>query len=328
MRRRDLIALFGGGLVAGFSGDWPVASRAQQSSMAKVGLLWPGPAPPVSPRLESFRDGLQRSGYIEGQNIAFELRYGAAVPQQLADQAAELVRAKVDVIATFGDSATKIAQDATGTIPIVALGDDLLGSGLIGSLSRPGGNTTGISILAAELSAKRLELLQTIVPGLSRVAGLWDPSTGPSQVGMSENAARAMKLKLQIFEIRRSDDLDGAFRAARDGQLQAMSVFSSPLLSSLYREIIDRAAKYRLPAIYQWREHAEAGGLMAYGPSLPAMWQQDGVLVAKILKGAKPSDLPVEQPSKFELVINIKTATAQGLSLSNQMQLLADQVID
>ena len=137
-----------------------------------------------------------------------------------------------------------------------------------------------------------------------------------------------MKLKLQIFEIRRSDDLDGAFRAARDGQLQAMSVFSSPLLSSLYREIIDRAAKYRLPAIYQWREHAEAGGLMAYGPSLPAMWQQDGALVAKILKGAKPSDPPVEQPSKFELVINMKTATAQGLSVSNQMQLLADQVID
>jgi len=190
MRRRDLIALFGGGLVAGFSGDWPVASRAQQSSMAKVGLLWPGPAPPVSPRLESFR-GLQRSGYIEGQNIAFELRYGAAVPQQLADQAAELVRAKVDVIATFGDSATKIAQDATGTIPIVALGDDLLGSGLIGSLSRPGGNTTGISILAAELSAKRLELLQTIVPGLSRVAGLWDPSTGPlSSRDVGERRAR------------------------------------------------------------------------------------------------------------------------------------------
>ena len=239
MRRRDLIALFAGGLVAGFSGNWPVASRAQQSSMTKVGLLWPGPAPPVSPRLESFRDGLQRSGYVEGQNIVFELRYGAAAPEQLADQAAELVRANVDVIATFGDSATKIAQDATGTIPIVALGDDLLGSGLIGSLSRPGGNTTGISILAAGLSAKRLELLQTIVPGLSRVAGPWDPSTGPSQVGTSENPARAMKLNLQIFEIRRGDDLDGAFRAARDGQLQAMSVFSSPLLSSLYREIID-----------------------------------------------------------------------------------------
>jgi putative ABC transport system substrate-binding protein len=142
---------------------------------------------------------------------------------------------------------------------------------VIGSLSRPGGNTTGISILSAELSAKRLELLQTLVPGLSRVAGLWDPGTGPSQVGMSENAARAMKLKLQILEVRRREDLDGASRAARDGQLQALSIFSSPFLASLYQEIIDRAAEYRLPAIYQWREHAEAGGLMSYGASLPAM---------------------------------------------------------
>jgi putative ABC transport system substrate-binding protein len=199
---------------------------------------------------------------------------------------------------------------------------------LIGSLSRPGGNTTGISILSAELSAKRLELLQTLVPGLSRVAGLWDPATGPSQVGMSENAARAMKLKLQILEVRHREDLDGAFRAARDGQLQALSIFSSPFLASLYREIIDRAAEYRLPAIYQWREHAEAGGLMSYGASLPAMWEQDGALVAKVLKGAKPSELPVEQPSKFELVINLKTAKTLGLNVSNQMQMLADKVIE
>jgi putative ABC transport system substrate-binding protein len=238
------------------------------------------------------------------------------------------VRANADVIATFGDNATRVAQDATGTIPIVALGDDLLGSGLIGSLSRPGGNTTGISILAAELSAKRLELLQTIVPGLSRVAGLWDPSTGPSQVGMSENAARAMKLNLQILEVRRREDLDGAFRVARDAQLQALSIFSSPFLASLYRQIIDRAAEYRLPAIYQWREHAEAGGLISYGASLPAMWEQDGALVAKVLKGAKPSDLPVEQPSKFELIVNLKTAKALGLNVSNQMQMLADEVIE
>jgi putative ABC transport system substrate-binding protein len=230
--------------------------------------------------------------------------------------------------ATFGDLATKLAQKATDGIPIVALGDDLLGSGLIGSLSRPAGNTTGISILAAELSAKRLELLQMMVPGLSRVAGLWDPSTGPSQVGMSENAARAMKLKLQILEVGRREDLDAAFRAARDGQLQALSVFSSPVLASLHREIIDRAAEYRLPAIYQWREHAEARGLMSYGPSLPAMWEQDGALVAKVLKGAKPSEMPVEQPSKFELVINLKTARALGLTVSNQMQLLADEVIE
>ncbi|MGA8699975.1 MAG: ABC transporter substrate-binding protein [Xanthobacteraceae bacterium] len=291
-------------------------------------MLWPGAGPPVSPRLESFGEGLRRSGYVEGQNLSIELRYTSAGQQQLAEQAADLVRTKVDVIATFGDSATKIAQEMTNIIPIVAFGDDLLGSGLIGSLSRPGGNTTGISILSAELSAKRLELLQTLVPGLSRVAGLWDPATGPSQVGMSENAARAMKLKLQILEVRHREDLDGAFRAARDGQLQALSIFSSPFLASLYREIIDRAAEYRLPAIYQWREHAEAGGLMSYGASLPAMWEQDGALVAKVLKGAKPSELPVEQPSKFELVINLKTAKTLGLNVSNQMQMLADKVIE
>jgi ABC-type uncharacterized transport system substrate-binding protein len=323
MRRRDFIAF-----LSGVAAIWPSAVRAQQTSITKIGLLWPGAGPPVSPRLESFREGLRRSGYVEGQNVAIELSYARTAQQKLADQAAELVGAKVGVIATFGDNATKIAQEATDTIPIVALGDDLLGSGLIGSLSRPGGNTTGISILAAELSAKRLELLQTIVPGLSRVAGMWDPSTGPSQVGMSENAARAMKLKLQILEVRRREDLDGAFRAARDGQLQALSIFSSPFLASLYREIIDRAAEYRLPAIYQWREHAEAGGLMSYGASLPAMWEQDGALVAKVLKGAKPSDLPVEQPSKFELVINLKTARALGLNVSNQMQMLADEVIE
>jgi putative tryptophan/tyrosine transport system substrate-binding protein len=322
MRRREFIVLLGGAATG------PLAARAQQTSTVKVGLLWPGAGPPVSPRLESFREGLRRSGYIEGQNVSIELSYARTAQQKLADQAADLVRANVDVIATFGDHGTKVAQEATSTIPIVALGDDLLGSGLIGSLSRPGGNTTGISILAAELSAKRLELLQTIVPGLSRVAGLWDPSTGPSQVGMSENAARAMKLNLQILEVRRREDLDGAFRAARDSQLQALSIFSSPFLASLYREIIDRAAEYRLPAIYQWREHAEAGGLMSYGASLPAMWEQDGALVAKVLKGAKPSDLPVEQPSKFELVVNLKTAKVLGLNVSNQMQMLADEVIE
>jgi putative ABC transport system substrate-binding protein len=278
--------------------------------------------------MESFREGLRRSGYVEGQNVTIELRYAQAGQEQLAGQAADLVRANVDVIATFGDGGTKIAQEATSTIPIVTIGDDLLGSGLIGSLSRPGANTTGISIVAAELSAKRLELLSTIAPGLSRVVGLWDPTTGPSQVAMTENAARTMKLKLQILEVAHRDDLDGAFRAARDGQAQAVNVFSSPFLASLYREIIDRAAEYRLPAIYQWREHAEAGGLMSYGPSLPAMWEQDGAMVARILKGTKPSDMPVEQPTKFELVINLKSAKALGLTVSRDFLLIADEVIE
>jgi len=307
---------------------WPLAVRAQQTGIAKVGLLWPGAGPPVSPRMESFREGLRRSGYIEGQNVTIELRYAEAGQEQLAGHAADLVRANVDVIATFGDGGTKIAQGASSTIPIVTIGEDLLGSGLIGSLSRPGGNTTGISILAAELSAKRLELLSTIVPGLSRVACLWDPATGPSQTAMSENAARTMKLKLQILEVVHRDDLDAAFRVARDDHAQAVNVFSSPFLASLYREIIDRAAEYRLPAIYQWKEHAEAGGLMSYGPNLPAMWEQDGAMVGRVLKGAKPSDLPVEQPSKFELVVNLKTAKALGLTISRDFLLIADDVID
>jgi putative ABC transport system substrate-binding protein len=323
MRRREFIALLGG-----IAGSWSLPVRAQQASTATVGLLWPGAGPPVSPRLESFREGLRRSGFVEDQNVAIDLRYVQAGQQTLADHAADLVRAKVAVIATFGDSATKIAQQATSTIPIVSLADDLLGSGLIGSLSRPGANTTGITILAPELSAKRLELLSTIVPGLARVAGLWDPTTGGSQVAMSENAARTMKLKLQILEVTQRDDLDGVFRAARDAQAQAVNVFSSPFLASLYLEIINRAAEYRLPTIYQWREHAEAGGLISYGPSLPVMWEQDGALVAKVLKGAEPSGLPVEQPTKFELVINLKTARALGLTVSNQMQLLADEVIE
>src|SRR6266702_3268773 len=295
MRRRDFIALLGG-----IAGNWSLPVHAQQASTATVGFLWPGTGRPVAPRLESFREGLRRSGFVEGQNVAIDLRYIQAGQQTLADHAADLVRAKVAVIATFGDSATKIAQQATSTIPIVSLADDLLGSGLIGSLSRPGANTTGITILAPELSAKRLELLSTIVPGLARVAGLWDPTTGGSQVAMSENAARTMKLKLQILDVAHRDDLDAAFRAARDGNAQAVNVFSSPFLASLYREIIDRAAEYRLPAIYQWKEHTEAGGFMSYGPSLPAMYEQDGAMVARILKGAKPSDLPVEQPAKLD----------------------------
>jgi putative ABC transport system substrate-binding protein len=323
MRRRNFIKV-----VAGSAMTWPLAARAQQANTAKVGLLWPGAGPPVSPRMESFREGLRRSGYVEGQNVTIELRYSQAGQEQLSDHAADLVRANVDVIATFGDGPTKIAQAASSTIPIVTIGDDPLGSGLIGSLSRPGGNTTGISIIAAELSAKRLELLSTVVSGLSRVVSLWDPTSGPSQVAMSENAARAMKLKLQILEVKHRDDLDAAFRAARDSQAQAVNVFSSPFLASLYREIIDRAAEYRLPAIYQWREHAEAGGLMSYGPSLPAMWEQDGAMVARILKGAKPSDMPVEQPAKFELIINLKTAKALGLTISRDFLLVADEVID
>ena len=322
--RRKFIAALGGAAAA-----WPLVARAQQAEhVPKIGVLWPGASSPASPRMESFRKGLSQLGYIEGQNVTIELRYAQGGLQQLPELAAELIRLKVDVITTFGDLAIKTVQQATSAIPIVATSDDLIGSGLIGSLSRPGGNTTGLTILAPELSAKRLELLQKIVPGLSRVAGLWDPTTGPSQVGMTENIARLLKLKLQIVEVRDRDDVARAFRAARDSQAEALDVFSSPILASLYREIIDQAAEYRLPAIYQWREHTEAGGLMSYGPSLPAIYEQAATIVVKVLKGAKPADLPVEQPTKFELVINLKTAKALGLTISNDLLVLADDVIE
>jgi putative ABC transport system substrate-binding protein len=278
--------------------------------------------------MESFRQGLRASGFVDGQNVAIELRYARRGTEQLPELAAELIRLKVDVIYAGGDLAARVAQQATGTIPIVTITDDILGAGLIASLSRPGGNITGLTILAPELSAKRLEVLRDMIPGLSRVTALHDPTSGTSQVTMAESAARSLNLKLQVLEVRHRDDVPRAIRAARDSQAEALNVFFSPLLSSLHREIIAFAAEYRLPAIYQWKEHAEAGGLVSYGPSLAAMFRQSAIMVAKVLKGLKPADLPVEQPTKFELVVNERTATALGLVIPPPVLLRADEVIE
>ena len=278
--------------------------------------------------MESFRQALRQLGYIDGQNVTIELRYAEKGPQQLPELAAELVRLNVNVVTAFGDLAPKIAQQATGTIPIVAISDDIVGSGLIASLSRPGGNITGFTLLSPELTEKRFELLRELMPGISRVAAFWDPSTGKSQATMSESAARSLNLKLQILEVRNRNDIAGAFVAARDGQAAAVIVLASPILASLYREIIDLAAEHRLPVMYQWRENVEAGGLVSYGPVLASMWRQTGVIVAKVLKGAAPSDLPVEQPTKFELAVNAKTALSLGISIPPNMLVRADEVIE
>jgi putative ABC transport system substrate-binding protein len=321
--RREFITLLGS------AAAWPLTARAQQAgSTIRVGLLWPGDAPPVSPRMESFRQGLRALGFVDGQSIAIEVRYAQRGPQQLPELAAELISLKVDAILAPGDLAPKVAQQATETIPIVAGGDDILGAGVVASLSRPGGNTTGLTILSPELSAKRLEILRDIIPGLSRVAALWDPTTGASQVGMTTSAALSLNLKLQVLEVRRREDIAGAVRVARDSQAEALNVFSSPFLASLHREVIAFAAEYRLPAIYQWKEHIEAGGLVSYGPNLAAIWRQFGIIVAKVLKGVKPADLPVEQPTKFELVVNLRTAKSLGLSIPPSVLLRADEVIE
>jgi putative tryptophan/tyrosine transport system substrate-binding protein len=321
MRRRDFITLLGGAAAA-----WPLSARAQH--VGRIGLLWPGDEPPASPRMESFRQGLRASGFIDGQNIAIELRYPRRGPEQLPGLADELIGLQVDAIFAGGDLAARVAQQATKTIPIVTITDDILGAGLVASLSRPGGNTTGLTILAPELSAKHLEILTDIIPGLSRVTALWDPTSGTSQVTMTENAAQSLNLKLQVLEVRRREDVLLAFRAARHSQAGALNVLSSPILSSLHREIIAFAAEYRLPAIYQWKEHVEAGGLVSYGPGLAAMWRQSAIIVAKVLKGAKPADLPVEQPTKFELVVNFRTAEALGLTVPPSVLLRADEVIE
>jgi ABC-type uncharacterized transport system substrate-binding protein len=323
MRRREFISLLGG------AAAWPLVARAQQAeSTPKIGLLWPGDAPPASPRMESFRQGLRALGFIDGQNIAIELRYAQRGPQQLPELAAELISLKVDVILAPGDFAPKVAQQATETIPIVAGGDDILGAGIVASLSRPGGNTTGLTILSPELSAKRLEILRDIIPGLSRVTALWDPTTGASQVTITTSAALSLNLKLQVLEVRRREEVAAAVRAARNSQADALNVFSSPILASLHREIIAFAAEYRLPAIYQWKEHVEAGGLVSYGPNLAAIWRQFGIIVAKLLKGVKPGDLPVEQPTKFELVVNLRTAKSLDLTIPPSVLLRADEVIE
>ena len=324
MKRREFVSRLGGAAVA-----WPLAARAQQAaSISRIGILWPGASLPAPPRMESFRQGLRELGYVDGQNVLIEIRYAQGGLQQLPELAAELVRLKVDVIQASGDLAPRVAQQATRTIPIVAMSDDILGAGLIASLSRPGGNTTGLTILSPELSVKRLELLKEVVPRLSRVSALWDPTTGTSQVAMTEEAARSLNLKLQVLEVRRRDEVVEAIRAARNSQTEAINIFSSPFLASLAPEIISFAAEYRLPAIYQWREHAEAGGLISYGPSLAAMFRQAAGIVVKILKGTKPADLPVEQPTKFELVVNAKTAKSLDLTIPPSILLRADEVIE
>jgi putative ABC transport system substrate-binding protein len=322
LKRREFITALSGAVT------WPLVARAQQPAMRSIGVLWPASAAPPVPRMESFRLALKQLGFVEGQNLTIELRYAEKGPRQLPDLAAELVRAKVDVIAAFGDLAPRVAHDATSKIPIVAITDDILGTGLINSLARPGRNVTGLSIMSPELSAKRLELLQEMVPGLSYVAALSDATIGRSQVSATEDAARAMSLKLEVIEARSGDQISDVFRTARDKGAQAVNVLASPILSQLFREVIGASAKYRLPAIYQWKEHADAGGLISYGPSLAAMWRQSGTIVVKILNGANPESLPFEQPIKFELAVNARTADSLGLRIPPSVLVRADDVIE
>jgi putative ABC transport system substrate-binding protein len=306
-----------------------VAEAQQAKKAPQIGYLAAGFARSASPRVEAFREGLRALGYVEGKDVVIQYRNADGKVDQVARNAMELVRLKVDIIVTGGPADTRAAKEATSTIPVVITQDpDPVGNGFVASLARPGGNITGLSRLAPELSGKRLELLKEIVPRLSRVA-VFGTSTEPGNAQSlreTELAAGALAVKLQYLDILASQDIETAFKAARTGRADAVLVLASPILTQR-KQIADRASTSRIPAIYDRGEFVDVGGLMSYGVSFPDLDRRAATYVDKILKGANPAELPVEQPTKFELVINLKTAKQIGLAIPPQVLARADKVI-
>ena len=291
--------------------------------------LRPGPCTD-SPPCEGFVQGLRELGYAEGTNILLEYGSSAGHLEQLRAQAAEVVRLGVHVIVTQGPLATRAAKDMTRTIPIVMAGDfDPIGDGFVASLGQPGGNITGVTTLSRELTGKRLELLQDTVPGMVRVAVFWNPTevSGARQLRDTEDAARGLGLQVHALEVRGLDDFAGAFAAARTARAEGLIVLAGPGLGEHRARLVELAARHHLPAMYWRREFVAAGGLMSYAASQHAMARRAATYVDKILKGAKPADLPVEQPTKFELVINLQTAQALGITIPPMLLFQADEVL-
>ncbi len=306
-------------------------SDAQQpAKVPRIGFLSPR-SPTDDPHLlEAFRQGLRELGYVEGQTIAIEFRWAEGKYERLPDLAVELVRLKVNVIVTGPPPAPEAAKQATSTIPIVfAVTGDPVGQGLVASIARPGGNITGLTSIAPEVVGKQLELLKEVAPKVSRVAVLQNPSQTAHHLVLrqAEGAARALGVQLHILPARTPPEIDAAFAAMRSQRAGGVLVLRDGLFFTQRTQIATLAAKSRLPTVYGLREEAEAGGLMAYGASTPHMFRRAATYVDKILKGAKPADLPVEQPMRFELVINLKTAKAMGLTFPQSIFIRADHVI-
>jgi putative ABC transport system substrate-binding protein len=324
MRRREFITLLGG------AAAWSLAAQAQQAvKLHRIGILSPDLPPPGF--LEAFRQGLRELGYVEGQNIAFEVRSAEGYGQRLAALANELVRLKVDVIVAINTPSVQAAKKASATIPIVMTRiADPVKSGLVTSLSRPGGNITGLSFLVDELSGKRLALLKEALPSVSRVAVLWyEPNPGADiAVGAIKAASRALGLGLLLLPVNGPADLIGAFQAATRGRVDALVVIEDVVATQHRVEILNLAATHSLAVIGQYKAFADAGALLAYGPSPSAMYRRTAYYVDRILKGATAGDLPVEQPTKFDLVINLKTAKALGVTIPPSLLARADEVIE
>ena len=329
MRRREFITFIGG------AATLPFAARAQQKSMPVVGFLGIGPSDVNEPNVSAFRQGLAGLGYVEGRNILIEYRWAEGKPEQFPVLAAELVALKVDVILTAGGTlAALAAKQATTTLPIVfGVVGDPIAEGLVASLARPGGNVTGLSNVTNDLIGKWLELLKQVVPGVSLVALLWKPDSMPDrarEVRLKEAyvSAQALGVQLQVVEARGPADLDRAFLEISAKGASALVVLTTPVFGIERQRIADLAAKNRLPTVYASRNYVDVGGLMSYGPNFADLHRRAASYVDKILKGAKPSDLPVEQPTKFEFVINLKTAKALGIEVPPTLLARADEVIE
>jgi putative ABC transport system substrate-binding protein len=310
---------------------WPLSADPQQPTrVPRVGVL-SDETPSPGTIFDVIAGGLQSLGYVEGQNITFERRYSEGNEQILPGLAAELVRLRPDVILAVGTEAARAAKNATQTIPIVfARAADPIGSGLVASLARPGGNLTGQSVLTTETDAKRLEMLNLVVPDIKRVGALWDPSFPPAgaEFKETERAAQALNLELVPEEVRSPDDFEPALQVLLEQHAGALIVVPAAIFAQHAQRVIDLTAKARLPAMFFRTSDVRAGGLMSYGPNWPDTFRRASVYVNKILKGAKPADIPVEQPSKFELVINLKTAKSLGLTIPPLLLARADEVIE
>jgi ABC-type uncharacterized transport system substrate-binding protein len=325
MERRDFITLLGGAAVA-----WPLAARAQQAAMPVVGFMSARSANDSTRVVAAFRQGLAEMGYVEGRNVVIEFRWAQGQIDRVPALARELVDHPVAVIAAVGASELA-AKAATTTIPIIfGTGNDPVGTGVVTSLNRPGGNITGATFLTSALGAKRLGLLRDLVPGVEVIALLVNPNTvaGQSQTRDVQDAARALGQRLVVLNADSDASLDGSFAALGREHVGALLVGGDPFFDSRRDRVVALVSQHRMPAIYQFREYALAGGLMSYGASITDMYRQVGLYVGRVLKGEKPGDLPVVGPTKFELVINIKTARALGIKISDNLLSLADEVIE
>ena len=323
MKRREVITLLGG------AAAWPLAAVAQQPKVWRIGVL--APVPPTPATLSAFRDGMRERGYVEGQNLSIDVRWPQGSFDQDPSVVTELVNSNVDVIVVWTTPATIAARRATSTIPIVmaAVGDPI-GSGLIASLARPGGNITGLSSVITDLSAKLMELFAELVPSMKRVGVVHNPNNPATTMPLreTEDAVRKLNMQVQVVNAQTSDEFERAFAQLSAKSVDGVVVLSDPTTIEHSRRIAELAQSARLPTAFQRRENVDAGGLFSYGPDLNYQFREAAFYVDRILKGEKPAELPVQQPTKFELVINLKTAKALGLTVPLIMQMTADEVIE